>query len=153
MGKAIFIAAAGFLLALPLFAQTSYEHFHYHPYADYRHYTPHPYVRSDFHHTRFYPYRYHWSAHRWYGPYYYRHYDRYQYNYNQTHQYSYPHQHNSYERPLSNHIQNSYSSTLEEAPHPGKRSETSPLYYKKPLHAQHQNHPLQNHDLGYSRRW
>lgn len=87
MAKLFFAALLASLLALPLFAQTNYEHFYYHPYAEYRFYTPHPYVSPEFDHTKHYPYRYHWSLHRWYAPYYYRRYNQYQYNYNQNHHY------------------------------------------------------------------
>lgn len=79
------------LLALPLLAQTEYESYRYHPYAQYRFYHPHPYTRSDFDYTKYYPYRYHWSAHRWYGPYYYKRYDTRNYYESHNLNENYPH--------------------------------------------------------------
>lgn len=138
MAKAILAALCAGLLAMPVFAQTSYEQFRYHPYAQYRYYTPHPYVRPDYDHTKYYPYRYHWSAQRWYGPYYYRHYDEYQYNYNESHQ--------IYQQPMPQQGQDTTilnGDTKLYYHHPGQQS--SKLYYE---------HPLQNKKYtSYPYRW
>jgi hypothetical protein len=136
MAKAFLAILCAGLLAMPVFAQTSYEQFRYHPYAQYRYYTPHPYLRNDFDHLKYYPYHYNWAAHRWYGPYYYRKYDQYQYNYNQSHHY--------YEQPMPDQSQNTNSYSIEETPHPGKRSESSALYYE---------HPIPNRYPSYPYRW
>ncbi len=82
MAKFLICCVLATFVVVPAFSHT-YEHFRYHPYANYRYYHPHPYTQKDFDQSRYYPYKYHWSAHRWYAPY--RYHDHAIYNYHEHH--------------------------------------------------------------------
>lgn len=57
------------MIALSMTAYAGYESYRYHPYTNYNYYQNHPYFYKGFEFNHHYPYQYHWSQHRWYGPY------------------------------------------------------------------------------------